>query len=48
MVRNDFIKKISVVTYDKNGLKKEANDVINIAGVEGLKEHALSVKIRVR
>jgi len=46
LTSNDFIKSISVIEYDKNMLKKSADDIIRLARAEGLDAHAKSVKIR--
>ncbi|TDT71459.1 histidinol dehydrogenase [Hypnocyclicus thermotrophus] len=43
---DDFIKKSSIIYYDKNALKELKNDIINIATSEGLDAHANSIKIR--
>jgi histidinol dehydrogenase len=41
-----FTKKTSLIHYSKAAFKKEADDVIRLAEVEGLAAHANSVKIR--
>ena len=43
-----YIKKSSLIHYSKEALEKEADDVVILAGVEGLDGHAESVKVRVR
>ncbi len=42
----DFIKKQSVIGYTKSALEKVKADIMNIATVEGLSQHARSVDIR--
>ena len=46
LTANDFIKSISIINYDKQKLKKSADDIIRLAEAEGLDAHAKSVKIR--
>jgi histidinol dehydrogenase len=41
-----FIKKTSLIYYSKAAFKKEAGDIITLAGTEGLDAHANSVKVR--
>jgi histidinol dehydrogenase len=41
-----FVKKTSLVRYNREALKKEAKDIIRLAEVEGLGAHALAVKLR--
>ncbi len=41
-----FTKKTSLIHYNRDALKKEADDVICLAGIEGLTAHANSIKIR--
>ena len=43
---NHFIKTTSIIHYTKNAFKKEANDIIRLAEIEGLDAHANAVKIR--
>jgi histidinol dehydrogenase len=43
---NDFIKSTSIIEYDKEKLAGCAEDIIRLAGVEGLDAHAKSIKIR--
>lgn len=42
----DFMKKISVVSFDKKSFKKVASDVIELANAEKLKAHSEAVKVR--
>ncbi len=42
----DFMKKISVISFNKKSFNKVAKDVINLADAEGLKAHGDSVRIR--
>ncbi len=41
-----FTKKTSLIHYSEKALKDEADDVICLAGIEGLDAHANAVKIR--
>ena len=41
-----FIKKTSIIHYSKEAFKREAEDIIRLAEIEGLDGHANSVKIR--
>jgi histidinol dehydrogenase len=41
-----FIKKTSLIHYAQGAFNKEANDVLRLAGVEGLDAHAQSVRVR--
>ncbi len=41
-----FTKKTSLIHYSQGALKEEADDVICLAGIEGLDAHANSVRIR--
>ena len=43
---DNFIKKTSVISYDKAAFRAEAPDVIRLAETEGLGAHAYSVKVR--
>ena len=43
---DDFIKKMSYLSYTREAFLKEADDVIRFAGAEGLEAHANSVRIR--
>ncbi len=42
----DFIKKTSLIYYDKKNLKQAKNSIIRLADEEGLTAHANSVKVR--
>ncbi len=43
-----FTKKTSLIHYSKAAFKREADDVIRLAQIEGLGAHANSVKIRIK
>jgi histidinol dehydrogenase len=43
---NDFIKSTSIIEYNKQKLKKSADDIVRLAQAEGLDAHANSVRIR--
>ena len=43
-----FIKKTSLIHYSKAAFKKEAQDIIRLAEIEGLDAHANSVKVRLK
>ncbi len=43
-----FIKKTSLIHYSQKAFRKEANDILQLAGVEGLEAHANSVKVRLK
>jgi histidinol dehydrogenase len=43
---DDFVKKSSIVYFSESGLKRLGNDIVRIAGLEGLEAHGRSVKIR--
>lgn len=43
---DDFVKKMSYLSYTKDEFLKDANDVIEFAEVEGLGAHANSVRVR--
>jgi len=43
-----FIKKTSLIHYSKEAFKKEAQDIIRLAEIEGLDAHANSVKVRLK
>jgi histidinol dehydrogenase len=45
---DNFIKKTSLIHYSREAFQKEAPDVIQLAGIEGLEAHAYSVKIRLK
>lgn len=42
----DFMKKISVISFDKSSFKKVSGDIVELALQENLKAHADAVKIR--
>ena len=44
----DFMKKISVISFNKNAFNKVAKDVINLANAEGLKAHGDAARIRLK
>ena len=43
-----FIKTSSIIHYSRTAFKKEAPDVIHLAGIEGLEAHARSIKVRMK
>ncbi|VEN75494.1 Histidinol dehydrogenase [Candidatus Desulfarcum epimagneticum] len=43
-----FVKKTSLIYYTREAFEKEAEDIIRLAGVEGLGAHVNSVKIRLK
>lgn len=43
---DDFVKKSSIVYFSEEGLKRLGNDIVRIAGLEGLEAHAKSVSKR--
>ena len=43
---NDFLKSTSIIEYDAEMLDASSEDIIRLAGIEGLDAHAKSVKIR--
>ncbi len=43
---NDFLKRSSVIRYDRRSLASAADDVCRIAEAEGLDAHAASITIR--
>ncbi|MBT1071382.1 histidinol dehydrogenase [Pelotalea chapellei] len=43
---DDFVKKSSIVYFSEDGLKRMGNDIVRIAGLEGLEAHGKSVSIR--
>jgi histidinol dehydrogenase len=45
---NDFVKSISLIEYSAEQLAAAADDILRLAGVEGLDAHARSVAIRRR
>jgi histidinol dehydrogenase len=44
----DFLKRTSIIEYDAAALKRQTDDIVRIAGVEGLDAHARAVTIRTR
>jgi len=42
----DFLRSMSVIEYDHESLKSDAEDVQNLADKEGLTAHRASVDIR--
>ncbi|MGM0418048.1 MAG: histidinol dehydrogenase [Thermodesulfobacteriota bacterium] len=45
---DNFIKKTSLIHYSKEALENEAEDVMRLAGIEGLEAHAESVRVRLK
>jgi histidinol dehydrogenase len=45
---DDFVKKTSLIHYAKSAFQKEAADVLQLAGIEGLGAHANSVSVRLK
>lgn len=45
---DNFIKKTSVLHYDREAFLAEAEDIIRLAEIEGLGAHARSVKVRLK
>jgi len=43
---NDFLKSTSIIEYDAEMLDASSEDIIRLAGIEGLDAHAKSVRIR--
>jgi histidinol dehydrogenase len=43
---DNFIKKTSVIQYTQKAFRREADDIMRLAEIEGLTAHARSVKIR--
>ncbi|MDD2365300.1 MAG: histidinol dehydrogenase [Desulfuromonadaceae bacterium] len=43
---DDFVKKSSIVYFSQTGLSRLGNDIVRIAGLEGLEAHARSVSLR--
>lgn len=41
-----FMKRISLINYDKDNFMEAKDDIIKIAECEGLEAHALSIKVR--
>lgn len=45
---DDFVKKTSLIHYASSAFQKEAADVLQLAGIEGLDAHANSVNVRLK
>jgi len=45
---NDFLRQMSVVRYDEQALRADAEDITTLAESEGLTAHAESVRVRFR
>ncbi len=43
---DDFVKKSSIVYFSKSGLQRLGDDIVRIAGLEGLEAHGRSVSVR--
>jgi histidinol dehydrogenase len=43
---DNFIKKTSLISYSEEAFKKEAEDVLRLAEIEGLDAHANSIRVR--
>lgn len=43
---NDFLKRSSILSYDRNALAAHSEDICRLAGIEGLTAHAASVTVR--
>jgi len=43
---DNFIKKISLISYSEEAFRKEAEDVLRLAEIEGLDAHANSIRVR--
>lgn len=43
---DDFIKKSSIISYSRNALEKDCDDIIKFAKSEGLTAHANSIAVR--
>jgi histidinol dehydrogenase len=46
LTSNDFLKSTSIIEYDAEMLDASSEDIIRLAGIEGLDAHAKSVRIR--
>lgn len=42
----EFMRGYSIIKYTESALKNNADDIIQLAEAEGMKAHALAVKIR--
>lgn len=45
---DDFVKKSSIVYFSSDGLNRLGDDIVRIAGLEGLEAHGKSVSIRLK
>lgn len=45
---DNFIKKTSILHYSESALRREADDVIRLAEIEGLGAHASSIQVRLK
>lgn len=45
---NSFLRRMSIVRYDRTSLEKDREDIVTLAETEGLTAHAQSVRIRFR
>ncbi|MCR5120456.1 MAG: histidinol dehydrogenase [Lachnospiraceae bacterium] len=43
---DDFVKKTSIISYSREALKRDAEDIMKFARKEGLDAHANSIKVR--
>ncbi|MDI6703822.1 MAG: histidinol dehydrogenase [bacterium] len=43
---SDFMKRVSIISYTEQGLRKNAKDIIKLAETEGLGHHANAIKVR--
>jgi histidinol dehydrogenase len=43
-----FIKKTSVIYYDRTAFEREAPDIVRLAEVEGLTAHANAIRVRIK
>jgi histidinol dehydrogenase len=43
---NDFLKRSTMITYDRNALEEDAEVICRLASAEGLQGHAESVRVR--
>lgn len=45
---NDFLKSTSIIKYSKEQLEQDAENIIALAEMEGLKAHSMSIKARIK
>ena len=45
---HNFIRSHSIIRYTKDALNKNHEAIIKLANTEGMKAHALSVKVRMK